>query len=599
MRFVLRLTGWIFGVIGVLTVVAVVAVVVIARNYAADDDPAVPPQAVLWLDFNSGVVERAEGGFFPRGSEMVMADIVRALDAAAEDPRILGVAGTVGGAAFNIAQAQEIADALMRFRETGKPAIAFAEDLGSAWNASVDYMVAGAFGDLWLQPSGGVGLNGLALEMPFFSEALDEIGVSPQFEQRHEFKGGIDAFVEDGLTPALRRSLSRLLESWTGQIGRVLARAGRLPAARDIGALLNDGPYLAADAADIGLVDKLGYWDEAQAAMDAAFRDVPDDAYVAPGAYLAALDAAVEDVPGTKIALIYGVGPILPDARDDPFAEPGFSPYAVAEALSMARDDSTIAAVVLRIDSPGGAYGPSDAVWREVVRLRGSGKPVIVSMGGAAASGGYFVSMAADTVIAQPGTLTGSIGVYSGKFATAGLWDKIGVNWDRLQVGRNAGLWSPITPFSESERRKFRESVDFVYRDFTRKVADARALTEAEIDIVARGRVWSGEDAVAGGLVDRIGGLLDAIEEAGNKAGLAPGEFTLIELPERLTPFERFLEALEGGDPFGGFVQLVRNGFAREVALSVLGPDTVDRLSLLNGAATAGQLHMPPVRLAR
>ena len=308
------------------------------------------------------------------------------------------------------------------------------------------------------------------------------------------------------MTSAMRASLSRLLESWTRQIGSVIVDAGRLQSNSDFLRVLNNGPYLAKDALALGLVDRLGYWDEAENAMNLAYPDVPEEDYLDPVTYLWALGAEEEEAPGKSIALIYGVGAILPDSGDSFFDDPGFQPYSVADALSDAREDESIAAVVFRVDSPGGAYGPSDSVWREMVRLRESGKPVIVSMGGAAASGGYFVSMNADQVFALPGTLTGSIGVYSGKFATADLWDRFGIRWERLQAGTNAGIWSSVTEFSSTERDKFREGVDFVYTDFTAKVAEARGFSDTELDAAARGRIWTGEDARDVGLVDELGG---------------------------------------------------------------------------------------------
>lgn len=596
MRIFVRFFMWLFALVGLLTIGSVVALSVVAFRYQPDT-PTVPDSAILHLDFGAPVFEKPSQTFFGEQVGMTMADIVFAIDKASSDPRIAGVVATMNGAPLSVAQAQEISASIRAFRQSGKFSLAYSEDLGSAWNGTVDYLLAGAFEEFWLQPSGGVGVAGLALELPFFTGLLEKLSVTAEFEQRHEFKGGIDPFVEAGITPAMRQSYEALLSGWTSQLGEAYSANGRLTSGQSITGLFDGGPYLASEAFEAGLVDRLGYWDEFEATL--VERTSEDTPFIAPDVYLAALDAELDvSNSGPRIALIFGEGAILPDGAEDRalFGSTGFAPYDVADALAEAREDETIDAVVFRIDSPGGAYGPSDAVWREMARLREAGKPVVASMATVAASGGYFVAMEADRVFAQPGTITGSIGVYSGKFATAGLWEKLGVRWDRIRVGQNAAIWSGVSTFSESERARFNTGVDFVYQDFTGKVANARGLTPAAMDAAARGRAWTGEDARRVGLVDEFGGLMEAVAEAKRLAGFeSEDQETLIVLPMEPTPAEKLMEVLESGNfaqvfgPIPSMRSVLGEFNLREQGIVGLPPLPIQGVSV----------HLPAMRLVR
>jgi len=596
MRAIGRFFMWLLAGIGFLTMASVIAGIVFLVTQSPQQ-PTVPERAVLWLDLNQPVVEKPVQTLFGKTVGLTMIDMVAALDRARTDDRIKGVVAVMGGAPISMAQAQELADAIRAFRASGKFTLAYAEDLGSVWNGTVDYLLAGAFEELWLQPSGGVGVAGLALETPFFRGAFEKVGVSPQFEQRHEYKGGIDPFVETGMTPAIRESFRTMLGSWTEQLRKGYVEDGRLAHAGSIEVLFDGGPYLAKEALAMGLVDKLAYWDEVEAFLDD--RLGPESDSVSPALYNMAVAAELDLPPeAPRIALVYGEGAIMPDqpGGNALFGARGFSPYDVVDALADAREDDSIDAVVFRVDSPGGAYGPSDAVWREVAKLRDAGKPVIAVMGSVAASGGYFVSMQADTVLAQPGTITGSIGVYSGKFATMGLWEKLGVRWERVRVGQNAAIWSGISEFSESERRRFRAGVDFVYEDFTRKVAEARDLSPASLDAAARGRIWTGRDALEMGLIDGFGGLLEAVAQAKEMSGFDRStEAEIVILPHEPTPVERLEQVLEGGDPFAQVSAL----FSAPDLIGVLGFRGLNAFGLPPIPIDGVSAHMPAFRLAR
>ncbi len=577
---------WLCTGFGLLLTASLAVVGMLAWIYSPGP-PEVAADTVLFLDLTQSIDEKPRVGLLPRPRGPTQTEIVMALDRAKDDPRIVGVVAEIGAGTYSIAQAQEIGAALSAFRAAGKPTYAFAEDLGSFWNGTVDYLLAAQFETLWLQPTGGVGLNGFAIEAPFLKDAFEKAGVLVELEQRHEYKNAADTFDEASMPDPMRESYSALLDSWTDQIAEGLAPRG-IEAAGFVSAVFDGGPYLAEEALERGFVDRLAYRDEYEDALEARFGEEFET--IGAGGYMAAVgaeDAFDGDAP--VIALIYGIGAIE-GADQDGFDDRGFDAYGVAEALDAALADDDIAAVVFRVDSPGGAYGPSDMIWREVRRLREAGKPVVAVMGSVAGSGGYYVSMAADHILAQPGTITGSIGVFAGKPALEELWGKLGVNWDRVEIGRHAGIWSSVTPFSPSQRARFRDWMDAAYEDFTGKAAAERGYDPAGIDAVARGRIWSGTDALENGLIDGHGGMLEALAKAKELAGLDSEErYPLRLLPAPPSRWEQIQRAIGGG---------LQTWVADDPA------DTMARAAektvrALIGIEATGLLAMPPMRVVR
>ena len=499
----------------------------------------VPGQAILRLavrgnpsetDGASGALRRLIGGERPS----TLRELVNALDQATADKRVLGLMVDLSDAGPSLAAAQELRDAVTRFRAAGKPTFAFADSFGEGGRSSQAYYLATAFEQIWLQPSGELGVTGFALDHPFLADGLKLLGVTPRFGQRQEFKGGIDMFVDSSLPAPLRTSLQGLLDDLFAQLIDGIA-SGRKLTPDAVRALVDRAPLFADEAKQAGLIDGIGYEDEVRTQARRKTADAAD--FVGLDAYLS--DVGPPHHQGDKIALIYGVGPVV-RGDDDGSGLGGadtLSAETVARAFRQAADDSDVRAILFRIDSPGGSYVASDTVWRAVKRARSAGKPVVASMGAVAASGGYFVAMAADRVIAEPGTLTGSIGVYSGKFVLDGLWDKLGVHWDQLSAGANAGENSFNHDFTPAQWQRFQSSLDKIYADFTGRVADDRKLPAGRLDDVARGRVWTGRQAVALGLADATGGFEDALTAAKSLAHLAPDAAIKLETypPERST----------------------------------------------------------------
>ena len=547
--FILKCVVGLLATVGLLVVLGMVGLGLLVSQLEPWQkvDETVPETTVLTLDLRRGVVEALPDNPLSRVSledALVIRDSLIALDRAGDDPKVKGLVARVGQGAFGLAQVQEIRDAVKRFRDKGKFAVAFAETFGEGGNGTLHFYLSSAFDTVWLQPSGNLDLTGLLLESPFLREALDEIGVEPQLSQRDEYKGAMNMFTDTKLPAPQRENLTQLVDSWLGQIADGVA-AGRDLDADAVRRLIDKGPYDSTDAKAAGLVDELGYWDQVhdavheQAGINAEFLALHRYRNLLPDS----------EPNGPTVALIYGLGPVkLAKSEYDPvFGDVVMGSSTVSRAIAGALEDPDVKAILFRVDSPGGSYVASDVIWRQVQLARNQGMPLVVSMGDVAASGGYFVAASAHKIIAQPATVTGSIGVVAGKLVLTGLWDKLGIHWDGVQAGDNATIWSANHPFTPEEWAHLERQLDLTYEDFTTKVAEGRGLTLGDVDKAAKGQVWTGQDAVDMGLVDELGGFHRAVELAGELAGAAPGEAVKLKrFPEERDPFEAVFQDLLG-----------------------------------------------------
>ena len=482
---------------------------------------------------------------FLAGPRTTLRDVVETIDRAGDDSSVSGLVARVGASPGGMAKAQELRDAIERFRARKKFAWSHAETFGEAGNASEGYYLATAFEQIWLQPSGDLWLTGVALQQPFLRGTLDKIGAEPTFSKRSEFKTAVDFYTEKGFTEANREATGRLKDSWFEQILRGVAKGRRIPE-EAVRAAIDRAPLLADEAVSSKLVDGLAYRDEIfRKALSRAGR----------GADLMTLTRYRRRIgkasSNRKIALVYGVGEVVRGrGAENPLAGSiTMGSDSVGAALRAAASDSDVRAIVFRVDSPGGSYVASDAISREVIRARERGKPVIVSMGDVAGSGGYMVAMGADKIVAQPGTITGSIGVYAGKFILSSLFDKVGLAFDEVHTGEHSLLWTPTRDFTPSERERFDAWLDRIYADFTSKVASHRRLPKQKVLDIARGRIWSGEDARGLGLVDELGGFETAVRLAKTAARIPAGETVALEVfPRPRTFFETVRGRLFGRD---------------------------------------------------
>jgi protease-4 len=505
----------------------------------------VPNGCILELDLGDLPPETA--GFDPLafiaggGRPLLLRHAVAAIHRAAKDPRIVGLIARVQLAAAPAGAVQELRAAVAAFTAT-KPSIAWAE----TYPGTLSYYLASAFGEVWMQPSGTVGLIGFATNALFLRDALGKVGIEAQFVARGEYKSAVNTLTESGYTHAHREADTRLIESLHAQAWAGIAESRHL----DVGvldSLADRAPLLRDDAFASGLIDRIGFRDEAYRRIaelaDAPDSDADPDSDDAPPRLFLSRYAQTREhgpsLPGRAkkpvIAVVTVAGPIVSGRGG-----PGLSPFGrgsaggdtIAAALREAGADDDVKAVVLRVDSPGGSVNASETIWREVGRIRAAGKPVVASMGSVAASGGYYIAMAADVIVANPATITGSIGVLTGKLVARDLKHRLGVGSDVVRTNANADAWSVNSPFTDAQHELVVAETDLFYDDFVSRVAEARGMSVEAVDAVARGRVWTGADAFERGLVDELGGLRDAVRRAKVLAGVdADATVTLVGYP--------------------------------------------------------------------
>ncbi len=513
---------------------------------------------ILELDLTEGIAEGPPAD--PLSALLTMRrtrlqDLLEGLRRAAADDRVRVLVVKVGGSRVGLAQVQELRAAIGDFRKSGKLAVAWAESFGDFVHGNVPYYLATGFDRIYLQPSGTLGLTGVAIEQVFLHGALEKLGIGFESAKRYEYKSAPDQLTESAFTGPAREAAARLAESVTEQLAGVIA-AGRGLSVEQSVALIARGPFMAPQALAEGLVDGLLYRDEV---YDQVRKEAGADAtllYLQRYQRTQSLSALSRRVGSTVqgmapgqherfVATIYAHGAIRHgrSGRGGPGGG-GMGSDTVAAALRAAGADEGARAVVLRVNSPGGSYTASDVIWREVVRLRAAGKPVVVSMGDVAASGGYFISAPADVIVVQPGTITGSIGVFMGKPVLRDLLGRAGVTTDSITDGTGAAsatMFSSSRPFSDDEWARINAWLDAVYADFTDKVASGRRLSADRVHELARGRVWTGADAIANGLADEAGGLREAIAIARKRAGL-PADAPVRIYP-RLGPLDQLRPA--------------------------------------------------------
>jgi protease IV len=497
---------------------------------------------ILELDLTEGLAEEPPAGPVPALLAMHrprLAEVLDGLHRARADDRVRALVVKVGGRRIGLGLVQELRAAVAEFTAGGKPAVAWAETFGDFSAGNLPYYLATAFSRIMLQPSGDVGLTGIAVEHVFLRSALDKLGVDYEVGKRREYKSAAEMFTERGFTGPAREATERMASSIAGQLTDAIAARLGVTAA-EARKLIDRGPFLAAEAVEAGLVDALGYRDEVYRWVRKRAGRGAMQQYIARYRRSHVLASRVRKLPNPRepfVALVHATGPIRSGRSGRGPLAGGMGSDTVAGALRAAARDERAKAIVLRVNSPGGSYVASDTIWREVVRVRAAGKPVVVSMSDVAASGGYFISMAADLIVAQPGTLTGSIGVLTAKPVVSGLLDRAGISTDSVAEGEHATMFAPTHRFSDEEWEKVNAWLDRIYADFTGKVAAGRGLTGAQVEEVARGRVWTGADAVTRGLVDELGGLEVAACRARGRAGL-PAEAPLRLYP-RASPLDR------------------------------------------------------------
>ncbi len=485
--------------------------------------------------------------------------ITKQIDKIRKDDEVAGVLLKIEGLGIGWAKLQELRDKIIQLRGDGIEVISYLESGGNT-----EYLLACAADRIVLMPAGMVGLTGLRAEVMFYRGLLDKLDIKADMYTVGKYKSAIEPFMRDSMSEAQREALNAILDDLYAQQVEMLANGrGEIDAASIVD-LIDQGPFTAEEAYQAKLVDELQYYDELVQSIEGRAKEkievVSDYGKKTTGApeltgfagfmrlfsMLASSKKPTSGEGKPKVALIYATGPIMSDAPTSLFTTGQvITPGVVAKALREAREDNAIQAVVMRVDSPGGSAVASDAIWREVL-LTQREKPLVVSMSDVAGSGGYYIAMAAGTIVAEPGTITGSIGVLGGKLNLKGLYNKIGLTKAVITRGKNANLYSDYGDFTQTERERLRKLLETIYQNFVRKAAEGRNKTEGEIHELAQGRIWTGKQAKEIGLVDELGGLDTAIAIAKKQIGMEPtDEIDIITLPKPKTFFETLIEDIE------------------------------------------------------
>lgn len=543
-QFFLTVAGVFAGLFLFLVVVPFVLIAV-AIGSASSKEPT-PAHAVLELDLREGLTDQTPTNPFAAfgGSGLSTLQVVDTLAQAADDGRVkvllirLPEAGGVTPAA-----ADEIRQAVRRFRRSGKPVIAHSQGFQPMGTSISAYMLGASASELWMQNTASFQVAGFSADSIFLGRAFDKYGVNAQFEQRYEYKNAVNEFTESDFTPAHREAMT----AWMGSIyASAIANAAqdRRLTPQALRATIEAGPYSSAQALQRRLIDKIGQVEEAEAE---ARRRAGRGAEIVEFQDYASSKGERSGSGRNAIAIVGGEGAIMTGTGGggDPFGG-GSSIRSddLAEALYDAVEDRAVKAIVFRVSSPGGSPEASEQILAAVRAAKAAGKPVVVSMGDYAASGGYWISSEANWIVAQPTTLTGSIGVFGGKFVLADALGRFGVDMRNLSIGGDyAGAFSPSEPFTAEQRAAFAASIDRTYEEFIARVSTGRRLPPARVREIARGRVWTGAQARELGLVDQLGGLEEAIAKARQLARIPDEEsvrFKRFPTPE--SPFEALSE---------------------------------------------------------
>jgi protease-4 len=509
----------------------------ITRGFS-EGPPPLASDSYLELVIAGEIPERtAEDPFLEAMDEVQIASIQNILQAVRKakiDPKIKGIVLRPLAVGAGWAKTEEIRDALLDFKTSGKPLYAYLEVAGNK-----EYYLASAADSVVALSTGLLFINGFSSEPVFIKETLDKLGIEADFIAHGKYKNAPDVLTRENISDAQREVINSILDQFYANLVSTLAESRGLQAA-DVRQHIDYGLYTLEQARILGYVDTLMYYNE--------FKDHLKEQGDEKSHFVSL--KRYQDVPYSRlgitakqtIAVVYGIGTIVIGGESQ-FGQDGLiTSEGMANSIRRAAADNSVEAIILRIDSSGGSGMASDVIWREVVEARKK-KPVIVSISDVAASGGYYISMAADTIVAHPNSIVGSIGVFAGKFALNKLYDKIGFNKEKIYRGRNADLFSETQKFTPEQREMIRNYIMDFYQDFVGKVAEGRNMNTEAVDDIAQGRVWTGEQGLENGLVDVLGDFHTAVQIAKQMAGIPEDEAVHLKIYPRLkTILERLLD---------------------------------------------------------
>ena len=557
---------FVFGAIALAVLVSTATILML--YLLVSREPSVPRQSALVLRPRGELHEMPPDNVF---GQLVRSDVttvrgfVDSLRKARRDPRISTVLLMPGSMDLPFwGKVQELRDAVLDFRKSGKTVVAFLEFGGAR-----EYYLASAADRVFLLPTSPLDLTGVASYEIFLRGTLDKIGAYPDFRHIGEYKTAVNQLTEKSMTPAHREMSESLNRDMYDQLVKGIG-ASRKKSDAEVRALLDQGPFLPEDALRAGLVDDLAYEDQLDDRVPQLKASTGDMRRIDDEDYRRVSPRSVGISPQSRMAVIYIVGVIASGTGGiDPVNGAIAGSDTIVEQIRRVRDDASVKAIIVRVDSPGGSSPASDVIWRELMITRDEkpSRPLVMSMSDLAASGGYYVAMPGQWIVAQPATLTGSIGIYTGKLVTGGTLEKLGITAETVKSGRNADMYSPLTPFSPEQRAKIDEYMQGFYDQFVEKVAAARHTTPERIDAIAQGRVWTGRQAKELGLVDELGGLEAAIAVAKQRARIpADEEVELVVYPPRRSFYEALAEGFAGMSRGGALAAVLTDREARAVA---------------------------------
>ncbi len=536
--------------------------------------------------------------------EQNLARFIARLDAAAKDEEIAAVVLRLRSPSIGRARTDELRAAIQRTRQAGKKVYAQME-----MAAPADLLVASACDQIIMPESGAVILNGVRAEVTFLKGLLDKLNVHADILQVGDFKGAAEPLTRDGMSDAFRQQFEMVIEDYYQQMIETLASDRKLERSQ-VQKLIDTGLFTATSAQQAKLIDTIAY--EHQMLESLKQQTDTDELEIVENYGKVKVDTEFSGLGGMvklmelmlgaetstsksqrrKIAVVYATGAITSGkSSSNVMGQSSVGSDTMVEALQKAAKDNEVAAIVLRVDSPGGSALASDLIWRELRRIE---KPVIASMGDVAASGGYYIAMGCDKIFAEPGTLTGSIGVVGGKVAIGAMWNKAGITTQVISRGANSGLFSTQAPFTDSERTVWRGMLEETYEQFTSKVALCRQMDRKQVLELAGGRIWTGRQAQSRGLVDRIGSLRDAIQEAKSLSGIGPDEkVELLLLPQPKSFFEQMIDDASVRTPWQSW--FASSVSSSPLAKAALGP--VADLQLVEELFREPTLFLLPFRL--
>jgi protease-4 len=542
-KVVLTIGGILLGL--VLIIVVGIAILVSALR---GNRPSIRDNSVLALKISGAMPDYVPDDPFRRlfGSQpQSLGGLLTQFRKAKTDKRISAVMLDIDMSEAGWAKSEEIRDAITDFRASGKPVYAYMET-----GLNKDYYIASACDKIFVPPPGELFTIGLAADVMFFRGSLDKLGVYPDIIQIGKYKSAGDTFTQKEMTPAHREFINSLLDDLYGRYVEGIAKA-RSKSPDEMKAIIDNAPYTAAQAKEAGLIDGALYHDEVEKELKKrlGYKDGDEMPIARAGDYRQITQESLGLNKGERVAVIYAAGDIV--SGKSTFGGSGeetIGSESLVKTINEARDDKAIKAIVLRIDSPGGSGLASDIIWRAIESAKEK-KPVVVSMSDVAASGGYYIACNANKIVAEPSTITGSIGVVGGKPVVKGFYDWIGVTNEYVMRGKNAGMFRETEKFSDTERKKFQEFIGTTYDDFISKVGKGRGKEKAYIDTIGQGRVWTGRQGKDNGLVDEYGGLEKAIEIAKQLAKI-PAEQSIqrVILPRPPGFFEQIMNRDDDGD---------------------------------------------------